>query len=425
MHIIMKNKFSTTFLLRLLLVCALSFGQTCHWVSAQDEPIHKVLLSQNDNLSALQSKEEATQNNKVSKRALSKTKKTSLRTQVSRKQAKNTLVPDVALLEENIKIDSIYENNNTEASSIATESNSSQLSIQPSSRGRIEYKGDSRYYIAPSGEVFIDKRKVGPIYPNLFDVVRKGYSLDYISTEDEDRGCNLEKMFLQTVFKKYGFDVRRYLNALSSQSCQGLPSAEEQELCRLYHENPACSGATPLVFRVYPLTNEQSYLTYRKKSPFACEAEISPLLEDTYVSKQSKEWSKIEADLREKRRALYTSELKSKAPISQIKQSVQVSNPAATQRDFDFAVNEWVYTEAKKANFDISDAEIASVVEARYSPSSAMKNILAFKGETGGKCAGKEARYNSKVYAESMNIPVHHVFLFADFVDRSNACICK
>lgn len=337
------------------------------------------------------------------------------------KKAANTLPStttlSVAPSEAQSSVENTYSNNQS----------GNVVVVQPNtlSGGRIEYKGETRYYVSPAGKAFLDKRKVGPIYPNLFDVARKGYSQDYIATEDEDRGCNLEAMFLKTVYKKYGFDVRRYLNALATTSCASLPSAEEQSLCKQFHETPVCSGATPVVFEVLPLKTNENYLTYLRKKPFPCEAEVASILKDTYVSKQSKEWSKIEGDLIEKKRTEYTNSLKAKAPVGQIKQSVYASNKVASQRDVDFAINEWIYNEGKKASFNVSDSEIIPIVEKRYSPSSAMKNILEFKNEIGGKCAGKEARYNSKVYAEGMNIPAHHILSYADFIDKSNACICK
>jgi hypothetical protein len=307
------------------------------------------------------------------------------------------------------------------SSAVPVQTTISQTTSSP--EGYIQYRGKSHYYVLPNGKAFLDRRRVGPIYPNLFDVARKGANNDYIQTEDEDNGCNLEKMFLSTIFKRYGFDTRRYLNALeaSGSSCGRLGSAEEQALCHQFHSNPACQDATPIVFETSPVAAGQSYLTAYKKGCNGGET----ILRDTFIPKQSKEWSKIESDLIDKKRSSYTSQLKSRAPVGQIRSQVTSSKPGATQRDIDFAVNEWIYNEAKKMTPDISDAEIKPIVESRYSPASAMRNIVQFNSEIGGVCRGKESRYNNKVYAEAMNIPAHEVLLFADYVDPANHCICK
>lgn len=290
-------------------------------------------------------------------------------------------------------------------------------------QGQIQYQGKSHFYVTPAGKAILDRRRTGPIYPNLFDVVHQGANNDYIQTEDEDRGCNLEKMFLGSIFKRYGFDARRYLNALHTpaSACGKLGSAEEQNLCREFHSNPACQNATPVVFEAIPLPAGQNYLTYQKSK--GCSADN--ILKDTFIPKQSKEWSKIESDLIEKKRSSYSTQLKAKAPVSKIRSQVLASKPGATQRDIDFAINEWVFNEAKAMTAEVSDAEIKPLVEARYSPASAMKNIVQFKSEISGSCKGKEGRYNNKIYAEGMNIPAHEVLEFADYVDPSNRCICK
>jgi hypothetical protein len=307
------------------------------------------------------------------------------------------------------------------------------LAVAPDNSGSnaetyLKYEGNARYYVAPNGKVFFDKRRVGPIYPNLFDVVRTGASTDFIATEDEDNGCNLEKMFLNTVYKKYGFDVRRYMNSLASAkggSCNNLASIEEQNLCKQFQTNSACNGAKPLVLEVINLPTGQNYLTYQATKPFSCTSASDSILKYSIVPKQSKEWSKIESDLKEKKRAVYTSELKGKAPVSKIRQEVLARNGSVSQREVDFAINEWVYTESKKLAIQISDSEIRPVAQKRYSPSSAINNVLEFKSEIGGNCKGKESRYNSKVYSEGMNIPAHEILTYADFVNPSNGCICK
>ncbi|MDX1921222.1 MAG: hypothetical protein SFU25_10880 [Candidatus Caenarcaniphilales bacterium] len=294
-------------------------------------------------------------------------------------------------------------------------------------KGSMKYEGNKRYYVTPSGETLLDKRRVGPIYPNIFDVARKGNSQDYITTEDEDRGCNLEKLFMGTIYQKHGFNVRKYLNALATSegSCSGLATAEEQSLCKQYHSLPACQGTTPVVFKALPLGAGQKYLTYQKKAPFNCSAEADVILKDTYVSKQTQEWSKIEGDLMDKKRSGSTGDLKAKAPVSQIRKTVLAKNPSATQRDIDFAINDWVYTESKKATFNVNESEVKTLVEARYSPSAAMKNVIEYRSQIGGACAGKEGRYNAKVYAEGVNIPAHEVLIYGDYIDPANKCICK
>ncbi|MDJ0625565.1 MAG: hypothetical protein QNJ31_04270 [Candidatus Caenarcaniphilales bacterium] len=297
-------------------------------------------------------------------------------------------------------------------------------SKEASKKLAIKYQGSKRFYVTPSGREILDKRKVGPIYPNLFDVIRDGR---YISTEDEDKGCNLEKMFLGTLYQKQGFAVRKYLNAIatSASNCSSLATPEERNLCQQFHSNPSCRGVKPIVFEVEPLTAGQSYLTLKKQTPFSCASKVQVILNDTYISKQSEEWSKIERDLIEKKREKYVTELKAKAPINKIRKAALVKNPSATQREIAFAVNDWVYSESKKASFNVPDSEIQSIVEKRYTPSSAMKNLISYGKTIGGSCAGKEKRYNSKVYAEASNIPAHEVLVFADYVDTSNKCICK
>lgn len=293
--------------------------------------------------------------------------------------------------------------------------------------GSMKYEGNKRYYITPSGETLLDKRRVGPIYPNIFDVARKGYSQDYISTEDEEKGCNLEKLFLATIYQKHGFNVRKYLNALATpeSSCSSLYSAEEQSLCRQYHSTPACQGTTPIVFKALPLSGQQNYLSLQKKAPFNCQAEIAVILNDTFISKQTQEWSKIESDLLDKKRSQLVGSLKAKAPVSQIRKNVLANNPSATQRDIDFAINDWVYTESKMSSFSVDESEVKALVEGRYSPSAAVKNVIEYKSQIGSSCAGKESRYNSKVYAEGVNIPAHEILVYGDFIDPANKCICK
>jgi hypothetical protein len=303
----------------------------------------------------------------------------------------------------------------------------SQQADANTGKGSMKYEGSKRFYVTPSGQEILDKRRVGPIYPNIFDVARKGSPVEYIATEDEEKGCNLEKLFMETVYKKHGFNVRKYLNALATPagSCSKLGSAEEQALCNKFHSSPACSGATPVAFRALPLSSGQTYLTLGKHSPVSCQAEADVILKDTYVSKQTQEWSKIEGDLQDKQRSNMIGSLKSKAPVGQIKSTVLAKNPKATQRDIDFAVNDWVYSESKKASFSVSEAEVKRLVEQRYSPSSAMKNIADYKAQIASNCAGKESRYNAKVYAEGVNIPAHSVLAYGDYVDVANHCVCK
>lgn len=288
----------------------------------------------------------------------------------------------------------------------------------------VKYKGNKRYYVTPSGKEIFDNRKVGPIYPNLFDVIKDGR---YISTEDEEKGCNLEKMFLGTIYQQHGFAVRKYLNAIATPAskCASLASSSEQSLCQKYNSNPACGQVKPVVFEVYPLPAGKSYLTYNKKAPFNCASEVSVIVNDTYVSKQSEEWAKIEGDIKEKKREQLIKDLKVKAPVSQIRKAALAKNPSATKRDIDFAINDWVYAESKKQAFSVPDSEVQAIVVKRYTPSSAIKNLISYGQSIGGKCAGKESRYNAKVYAEATNIPAHEVFIFADYVDRANKCICK
>jgi hypothetical protein len=305
----------------------------------------------------------------------------------------------------------------------ATINNSAQSANTESLNiGQIVYEGNTKYYFVAGGKEIVDRRKVGGIYPNLFDVVRKGQGYDYINNEDEDRGCNLEKMFLASIFPRFGFDTRRFLNALEVSNCESLGSAEEKSLCRNYKSSSACNGATPLVFESLPLAAGTNYLTYKKETPFKCEASISGILSETRIPKQSREWTKIESDLIENKRSTYTKSLKNTAPISQIK----ASKPGASQRDIDFAVNEWIFNKARDAQFQVSDAEILPVVEARYSPSSAIKNISSSRAEFAGGCTGaKEKRYQNKVYSEALNIPAHHSLSFADYVNINNGCICR
>ncbi len=300
--------------------------------------------------------------------------------------------------------------------------NNSDINSENLNIGQIVYNGNNKYYVSTGGKTILDRRKVGPIYPNLFDVVRQGSGYDYINNEDEDRGCNLEKMFLSTIFPRFGFDSRRFLNALATSNCENLGSSEEKSLCRSYSSSSACKGATPLVFEIMPLPAGANYLTYKKESPFRCEASIGGILKDTRIPKQSREWTKIENDLIEKQRSAYTNSLKGKAPVSQIK----ASKPGASQRDIDFAVNEWIFNKARDAQFQVSEAEILPVVEARYSPSSAVKNIMSSKSEFGSGCTGsKEKRYQSKVYSEALSIPAHHSLSFADYVNPNNGCVCR
>jgi hypothetical protein len=302
-----------------------------------------------------------------------------------------------------------------------------QSDANTGSKGSMKYEGSKRSYVTPAGEEILDKRRVGPIYPNIFDVARKGNSKDYIATEDEEKGCNLEKMFMDTMYNKDGLNVRKYLNALATpqSACAKLPSASEQALCSKYHSNPACNGAVPVVFKALPLSAGQNYLTLSKKSPVVCQAEADVILQDTYVSKQTQEWSKIEGDIQDKKRSNMIGDLKAKAPVGQIRSTVLAKNPKATQRDIDFAVNDWVYSTSKKTAFDADEAEIKRLVEQRYSPSSAMKNIIEYKSQIGSSCKGKESRYSAKVYAEGVNIPAHEVLNYGDYVDLANKCVCK
>lgn len=287
----------------------------------------------------------------------------------------------------------------------------------------LQYQGNNRYYTLPSGKSFLDRRRVGPLYPTLFDVARKGPSFDYIQSEDEDKGCNLEEMFRSTIFKRYGLDIRRYLNAIATpaSNCGKLASSEEQALCRNFHSTPACAGATPIVFEALPLPSGQNYLTYQKTNN--CTVASDMILKDVYVPKQSKEWAKIEQDLMDKKRS--ANDFKSKAPVAKIRQEVLAKNSKATQRDIDFAISEWAYNQSKMATVQVSESEVNSVAEKRYSPSAAMRNVMGFKSEIGGSCRGKESRYNNKMYAEAVNIPAHEILSFADYIDPNNGCICK
>ncbi|HEY9885647.1 MAG TPA: hypothetical protein V6C96_00155, partial [Vampirovibrionales bacterium] len=283
-----------------------------------------------------------------------------------------------------------------------------------------------RFYITPEGKSIADNRKVGPIYPNVFAVVRKGYVYDFIKTEEEDKGCNLQDMFLNTIYSEHGYDTRKFLNAIatSSSACAGLPSSSEIEMCNKFHRNSFCGEVTPLAFIVHPLKSGENYLTLSKKG-FNCSTGIQPILDDVYISKASREWSKIEKDLVEQRRSAYTKDLKNNAPVAEITKQALEINPSANSRDIQFAINDWVYKKSQLAKFEISDQEISPIVEARYSPSSAMKNVVSFKGDFAGKCVQNAKRYNAKVYAEGLNIPAHEALIFANYVDRNGGCICK
>ncbi|MFN5540310.1 MAG: hypothetical protein ACK481_09700 [Candidatus Melainabacteria bacterium] len=328
-------------------------------------------------------------------------------------------------IQSNNQIQAIQQNTQSSSSSNLSPNNFYiSNSISSGNHEYLVYKGSKKYYALSTGQTFQDKRRTGAIYPNLFDLVRVGNNGEYI--KNEEQSCDLQEMFRGTIYKKFGFDARRYLNALatSSDKCASLPSFEEQSLCKQYHEESGCAGATPIVFQVLPLSPGESYLTKNKENN-TCQIASQSLLQDRYIPKQSKEWSKIQGDLLDKKRAKATESFRASAPIESLRADLISKKGQANKRDLDFAINEWAYNKAKEMTFQIDEQEIKSIVEERYSPSSAVNNLLSSSGELKAALKARNNRYESKVYAEATNIPPHSILLFNDFVNPQNGCLIK
>lgn len=290
----------------------------------------------------------------------------------------------------------------------------------------LEYVKGTRYYITPDGKRIKDLRKTGPLNPTLFDVARKdAYDELYMQNEDEEKGCNLELAFRKNIFPVYGADIRRYINALAAKDCSTLASSAERAMCDAYRNNPACSDVFPVVLEALPLPAGESYLKYKKDTKFDCASAYQTLASNTYVPKESVEWRKIERDLIDEKRKAFVRDLKANLPMAEIKAKLAETNPSPTQKEIDFAVQDYVYEKSQAFTARIPDEDIQEIVQKRYTPFGVMTNLKSFSEENGYSCSRAQNRYDTKMYGEIVNIPPHLLLLFADYTSKESTCICK
>jgi len=293
-----------------------------------------------------------------------------------------------------------------------------------------------KYYLTPQGKKISDRRRTGPLHPTVFDLARADVPGGQYYVQNEPK-CDLQEMFRTTIYRSYGFDIRRYLNALYEANapdrfitpvppCSQLNSPSERSFCEQYQQNPACteSNVTPVVFLALSLPDNGNYLTLDKQEPFDCNAARRALESHKYVPKNSVQWSKIERDLKEDKKKEFLKNLKANIPHQEIKEKVLADNPQATKRDIDFATQEYLWSKTDAFNPEIEDAQIQAIVEKRYAPFGVIDNLNVFSKEYEFSCNRMSKRHSIKMYGESTNIPPHLILLFNDYVDQNNQCIC-
>ncbi len=225
-----------------------------------------------------------------------------------------------------------------------------------------------KFYHLENGDVVLEKRKIGPMYPSVFDVVRSDVNGSRYY-QVEDNRCDLSAIYLKTLYSQKGLQLRTFANALQrkTSACQSLASAEEIATCKEFHSNSECVGATPLI---------SEFVAAKEKN---CGEIKSLLLADTVVPRESREWWNAERNLREK-----------KAKALKIENATTIQVDA---RDVDRLASE------------------------RYSPASSFQSVL----ET--PCKGMpESAQKARAFGEVFNIPVHNVLNYADYI---NQCWCR
>lgn len=285
-----------------------------------------------------------------------------------------------------------------------------------------------KYYILPDGSPVSDQRTSGALNPNLFTVVRE-YPVDgslYFQSESEVDGCNLEESFRKHIYPQHGVNVRRYLNALSTTDCNSLSSSGERNLCLDFRNNLSCQSAMPIALLAMPITNNESYLTYKKDMlSFNCKEARDTLLANNFVPRESTEWKKIKSDLIDKQRKAFVKNLKKNPPVQEIRQQTLMKNPNATERDIKFAIQDYIYEQGQNFTADVSDDVVQQVAQMRYAPHGVAANLDTFSIENNRSCAQMSRRYNAKMYGEVTNIPPHLLILFNDYINPANQCLCK
>ncbi len=286
------------------------------------------------------------------------------------------------------------------------------------------FSGSAKYYITPQGRKLADRRKTGPLYPTAFDLVKNDGSFEYIVNGNDEKGCDLETTFQRTIYKKYGFDIRRYFNAISTptEKCFDLPSVEEKTLCEYYHNNQECLSGIPLGIYVNPLPMGANYLTYGRENFLGCKPIIEAISLYNTVPKQSEQWQKIQGDLIEKKRQALSKQLQANPPLQEIKASLIAAGQATDERSLKFAAREYAYNQSVNAPFVIDDKEVDLLAPERYSPAAAITSLISFKAQAAKSCPSD--KYNSKIFGEALNIPAHQILQFNDLADRRNKCIC-
>jgi|GEM_PF-5109412 len=296
---------------------------------------------------------------------------------------------------------------------------------------KLSYQNEGKYYLYKDLKI-LDKRSTGSLYPNVFNVVHTEQNFNYVKNESPESGCILEDLFLEDIYPEFGFDLRRFLNAISQFSCEDLSNKAERKTCLKFKNNKNCSSSKvkPLVFLLFPLEKagkNSSYLTYSSgQSKLSCKELKDVLLSETFVPEGSQEWQKIRRDLIEKEKKRYKEEkLKNSVPKAKIKELLLEENPQATQRDLDFAINDWIYERVSSYEPPIKYLEIKALAENRFSPAAAVKSLVQFAEKINYSCQGKKQEYNTRAYGEAFNISADRVFEYVDYLEKKNKCICK
>ncbi len=339
---------------------------------------------------------------------------------------------DLTIEEQELDLDSEEEINETEEVKPEEETKSESIVILKESSDKYTYKyltyeRNQKYYLTPNNLKIKDLRKTGPLNPTLFDLVRTdAFGEKYIENEKEEGGCNLEEAFRKTIFQSYGVNIRRYLNALYVASCDSLGSAEEKALCNYYKETPACQGTELVAFLALPLNSQaETYLTTASISPFSCTIAKEKISANNYVPKESAEWDKIKSDLVDKQRKTFVANLKNNVPTTEIRNNVLSQNPSASERDIQFAIQDYIFEKGNNFTAEISDPEIQSIVESRYAPFGVMESLKSFSLENASSCAKMNNRYWIRTYGEVINIPPHLLLVFNDYIAKNNSCLCN
>ena len=205
--------------------------------------------------------------------------------------------------------------------------------------------------------------------------------------------------------------------ALTAPDCAGLASDAERQVCSYYQTAPDCQGAEAILL----LANPEPLGT-----DYDCQQIEEILLANRYVPQDSVEWTKTRRDLVEVQRKEFVASLKAKPPLERIRQQTLADNPLATERDVQFALQEYYYEQGNAFSAEVDPAAIQAIVQDRYAPYGVARNLAQYRqSNPSGRCADLAKRYQVKIYGELANIPPHLALIYSDYINQDNQCLCR